>query len=83
MTKKDELLFWCKSMTNPFSSVHVINWGVNNYYSRARRTIQEFALDPAIPIKRIPDGEAILRGLVKSGRAKLAFYEVGVLNATS
>lgn len=76
MSKKDELLAWCKFRIYPFSSVDVNNWGSDNYYLRARRTIQEFAIDPSIPVVRIPDMEAKLRGLTKNGRARLAFYEM-------
>ena len=76
MTKKDELLAWCKSRGEPFSSVDVNNFGSESYYLRARRTIQDFAADPFIPVIRIPDMEARLRGLTKEGKARLAFYEI-------
>ena len=76
MTKQDELLAWIKLFNRPFSSVEVNNYGSQNYFLRARRTIQEFALDPNIPVVRIPDMEAKLRGLTKNGRARLAYYEI-------
>ena len=76
MSKQDELLFWCKLQNAPFSSVDVATWGLNYFYMRARRTIQEFASDPNNPVRRIPDAECALRGLTKKGRARLAFYEI-------
>jgi len=75
MSKKSDLLFWVKRFYRPYSSVEVNDYGSDNFYLRARRTVQDFAVDPKIPVRRIPDDEALLRGLTKKGCAKLAFYE--------
>ena len=77
MSKKDELLYFCKSLLRPFSSVEVNDWGCKNFYLRSKRTVQEFAADLKVPIRRIPKEECIMRGLIKKGMAPLAFYEVG------
>ena len=76
MYKKEQFLSWCESNFHPFSSVDVFKWGYDNYYTRAVRTIRNFAADPRIPIRRIPDDEAILRGLVEKRKARLAFFEI-------
>ena len=74
MSKKETLLQWCRYM-NVFSKVDIENWAIKNYYISAERRVREFAENPDIPIRRIPDIEATLRGLRKKGQAKVAWYE--------
>lgn len=73
ITKEQELLDWCKEK-KLFSYVDVLNWKPGHYYLRADRTIRDFVKEGLL--RRIPDTEAILRGLRKSGRACLAWFEV-------
>lgn len=72
MTKEQELLDWCKQK-KLFSYVDVLNWKPNHYYLRADRTIRDFVKEGLL--RRIPDAEAILRGLRKVGRASIAWFE--------
>ena len=76
MTKGKRLLNFIKSTAWPLSSVDIISWGLREYYLRALRTTRELAADPNIPVRRIPNSEAVLRGLVKKGNRTVAFYEV-------
>lgn len=73
MTKENELLNWCKEK-RLFSYVDVLNWKPGNYYLRADRTIRDFVKEGLL--RRIPDAEAVLRGLRRSGRAALAWFEI-------
>lgn len=74
ITKEKELLLWCKK-TKLFSSVDVKRWGLNHAYTRSDRTVRDFVRRGIV--KRISDHESVLRGLVKNGQARIAWYEVG------
>ena len=76
MSKGERLLNFIKANSQPVSSVDIMSWGIREYYLRSLRTVREFAADPNIPVRRIPDMEAMLRGLVRKGSRRLAFYEV-------
>jgi len=56
-----------------FSSKDAVVVGLEIFYIRARRTVQEWVQEGRL--RRIPDFEARDRGLVKDGNAKLAWYE--------
>ncbi|CAK0749311.1 conserved hypothetical protein [Gammaproteobacteria bacterium] len=56
-----------------FSSADAVVVGVEIFYSRAPRTVRDWAREGLV--RRIPDFEAEERGLVKPGRAQLAWYE--------
>lgn len=56
-----------------FSSVEVRELGLRIYYTRADRTVREWAENGRL--RRLPDQEIIFRGLRKSGQAPLAWYE--------
>lgn len=76
MSKRDELLNWCRLM-KVFSTVNIDNWGKShNFYRCADRRVREFMNDPKINIERIPDKEAMLRGLNKKGQSRIAWFEV-------
>lgn len=72
--KKQKLFEWCMSK-QVFSSNEVHRWGLENFYQCAGRRVREFVEDPNNPIKRIPDFEAKLRGLILPGNANIAWYE--------
>lgn len=73
-TKEESLLSWCK-LKKVFNYVDVQNWNKEpNFYLRAERTIRDFVKEGFL--RRIPDEEAVLRGLRKEGRAALAWFEV-------
>lgn len=57
-----------------FSSVTVREIGLQIFYTRADRTVREWAEKGLF--RRIPDNEAVLKGLVKKGQAHLAWYEL-------
>lgn len=73
MTKSNSLLVWCKTK-RLFSYVDVQHWKENNFYLRADRTIRDFVSKGLL--RRIPDEEAVLRGLRKQGLANLAWFEI-------
>ena len=72
MNKQDKLLKWMIDV-GTCSSVDLYQYGLNNGYIRARRTAQNLAAEGKI--RRIPDEEAIMRGLIKHGKAKIAWYD--------
>lgn len=73
ITKSEELYSWCKSK-KLFSYVDVNTYKTEHYFLRADRQIRDFVQQGLI--RRIPDEEAILRGLRKIGRASLAWFEI-------
>lgn len=73
ITKEEELLSWCHQK-KVFSYVDVNDYKTNHHYLRADRTIRNFVEEGKL--RRIPDVEAILRGLRIKGRAALAWFEV-------
>lgn len=73
ITKEEELLEWCK-LKRVFSYVDVQEYKNTHFYLRADRTIRDFVTEGKL--RRIPDDEAILRGLRKLGRASLAWFEL-------
>lgn len=73
MTKENELYAWCREK-RLFSYVDVLNWKPGHYYLRADRTIRDFVKEGIL--RRIPDAEAVLRGLRQNGRAALAWFEI-------
>jgi hypothetical protein len=72
LTKQDALIHWAKHV-QIFNTVHVRQWGLDNFYIRADRTMREFAEQGMV--RRLPDEEAILRGFRKKGQAPIALYE--------
>ncbi len=73
MTKEEALFQWCKTV-RLFNSVHAKMWGLDNFYSRADRTIRDFVTEGKL--RRLDNEEIILKGLRKKGNAPLAWYEV-------
>lgn len=73
ITKEQELLEWCREK-KLFSYVDVISWKESGYYIRAERTIRDFVSQGYL--RRLPHQESILRGLIKKGRAALAWFEI-------
>lgn len=73
ITKEEELLEWCKEK-KIFSYVDVQTYKSNHFYLRADRTIRDFVTEGKM--RRIPDEEAVLRGLRKAGNANLAWFEI-------
>ena len=74
ITKQDALLGWMKQNVY-FSSVQLTQYGLDNYYLRAPRTARALAEQGII--RRIPDDEAMFRGLNKRGKKHIAWYECG------
>jgi hypothetical protein len=72
VNKENELMEILKDK-RVFSSKDAVVAGLEIFYIRARRTVQEWAHNGII--RRIPDFEAKERGLVKPGNANLAWYE--------
>lgn len=72
LSKEDELLQYCKEL-GTFSYVDIMKWKPNGYYLRADRTIRDFVTEGKL--RRISDEEALLKGLVKDGNAKIAHFE--------
>lgn len=73
MTKEQELLDWARSK-KIFNYVDVQNWNKEpHYYLRAERTVRDFVREGLL--RRIPNEEAILKGLRKKGNACLAWFE--------
>lgn len=70
--KKEELLKWCRQQ-RLFSSVDVYKYGMN-YYKSAERRVREFVEEGFV--RRLPDEEAILKGLNRPGFARIAWYEL-------
>lgn len=73
INKRKALLDWCR-FKGVFTSADAHRWGVENYYTSADRRVREFAEEESTGIRRIPDDEAKLRGIIKG--ATLACYEV-------
>jgi hypothetical protein len=69
-TKEQEL--W-EALPSLFSSVDVRTIGLGIYYTRADRTVREWA--EIGRLKRLSNDEIVFRGLRKSGQAPLAWYE--------
>ena len=71
-THQDMLLSWMRQK-GYFSSADVTEYGLRNYYLRAPRTARALARKGII--RRIPDAETAFRGLNKSGRKRIVWYE--------
>lgn len=77
MTKEQRL--WDKLMfLGTFNSHHVRETGFDMYYDRADRTVREWAEKGLI--RRIPFEECLLRGLLKEGNSRLAWWEKIIKN---
>lgn len=72
ITKEEELLSWCQEK-KLFSYVDVMGWKPDHYYLRADRTIRDFVKEGKL--RRLPLEECVLKGLVKVGRAPIAYFE--------
>ena len=72
ISKEFKLLQWCLGK-KLFNYVDIRNYSLENFYLRADRTIRDFVTEGKI--RRIPKEEAVLRGLLKVGRAPLAWFE--------
>lgn len=72
LSKEFKLLQWCR-FKKIFNYVDIRNYSLENFYLRADRTIRDFVNEGKL--KRISDEEAILRGLIKKGNARLAWFE--------
>lgn len=75
MSQTKEDLLWFRLLGKPhFSSVEVRRLGLDIAYARADRTVRAWAERGRL--RRIPQDEAILRGLTDGGGASIAFYEI-------
>lgn len=72
LTHKDLLLVWMRQK-GYFSSVDLAEYALRNYYLRSARSARAMAESGII--RRIPDDEAMFRGLNKSGKRRIAWYE--------
>ncbi len=72
LTKEQQLKNWMR-FKKYFNSVDVTKYGLENAYLRAPRTARDFVHKNIL--RRIPDDEAIFKGLVKTGNKHLAWYE--------
>ena len=72
ITKEQGLKAWMK-LRGYFSSVDLARYALDNYYLRAGRTARNLAEQGII--RRIPDDEAMFRGLAKSGNKRIAWWE--------
>lgn len=73
ITKEEELWNQLKYL-GKFNSHKVREIGFYMFYDRADRTVRQWAEEGRL--RRIPNEEAILRGLVKKGNAPLAWWEI-------
>lgn len=73
MNKQDELWEFCANK-KLFSSTDVYDWGGRNFYTRACRTVREWAETGRL--RRLDNQEMVFRNLRQSGRAAVAYYEV-------
>ncbi len=72
IAKKDELLKWVQ-LKGIVSSVDVRQWGLQNCYIRADRTMRALA-EVGERIKRLMPEEIESLGLRKKGAKKIAFW---------
>lgn len=73
MTKEEQLMEQCKQW-GLFSTTMVYEWGGRNFYTRACRTVRQWAEDGVV--KRLEPEEMIRRGLRQTGRAAVQWYEL-------
>lgn len=87
MSKEEDLYEWGKRQSH-FLSSHSINYygtthGFDSATRRAREWADEYELyqkgiikkEPKYKVRRLPDNEALFRGLIKKGNKVLAWYE--------
>lgn len=72
LNKEEQLWQFCQDK-KLFSSVDVYGFGGRIYYTRACRTVRQWAEEGRI--KRLDHGEMVFRGLRITGRAAVAWYE--------
>ena len=71
---KEQQLYEILVGLKQFSSVDVRRIGLQLYYTRADRTVREWAEEGKI--KRITTEQAKWRNLIKDGNANIAWYEI-------
>lgn len=69
LSKEEQLLRWCRQR-RIFSKAEAIEYGTQNYYLRAERTIRDFVLQSIV--RKIGKDECIRRNL----KGNMAWYEV-------
>ena len=67
-SKKEQLINFLRD-EHYFSTSDVVEWGVKNFYLRAKRTVQDLVVEGAI--RKIPYDECLLRGF----KGKMGWYE--------
>ena len=72
-TKQEELIEWVRSC-GMVSSVGVRQWGLDNGYIRADRTMRDLA-ELGDKVRRITDEEIDQRGLRNPGAVRIAWWE--------
>ncbi len=71
-TKLDMLKAWCQQK-HLFSTTDVKLYGIENFYTSSDVRVRQLASEGFL--RAIPDEEAILKGLVKSGNRFIRWYE--------
>lgn len=73
-SKKDLLLDYIREK-HYFSSVHIAEWGLKNYYLRAMRTVRDFCERDKPIVRRLDKQEKVFRGFLKDGNQNIGWYE--------
>jgi len=73
-TKSEKLVRWCRH-TVLFSSVNVRVYGLRNFHIGADREVRRLVALGSF-LRKIPNQEAKERDLVKTGNARIAWYEL-------
>lgn len=71
-SKSEELLEWMKR-EGLVSSVHIRQWGIDNFYISADRVVRRFA--ELGNVTRLNEQEIVLRSLRGPGCARVAWYQ--------
>jgi len=74
LTKEEVLEGRLRHVFGPFSSVDATEIGLKIGYTRAPRTVRQWAKEGRV--RRLSHEECIMRGLWKEGNQRLAWYEV-------
>lgn len=67
-TKEQQLMEWCQSK-GYFSKAQIMQWGLDNFYIRADRTIRDFVQEGLV--KKLDKDEVLFRGLSN----KMGWYQ--------
>lgn len=73
LSDKEKIYEWARSK-KLFSYIDIRDWGIENFCLNADRRVRELVEEGLL--KRVSREEALLRGLIKEGRAQIAFFEL-------